>query len=256
MREVEVVDRSAADVRGHNEATVHFDLPAAPPEEAAPRIVRPITPRIEQRESTRRLPFAKPLVEPDESTKPPELPAAPLPPAADSERGSRSWNVAPTGPSARLCKAAPPTPSLWSRIKQRLRLLRAVEDAIQVSVFGPAEVARSHSPQLTVFVHTPFVAASVSTLARAFHHDAVLLGTGPIAECMTHGTPLDVHVAVAHMAVANPLGGLIWHGQPCRLTFNLVVPWEAPLGVAVGTVSIGRSDVRIGKAEFGLHVRG
>jgi hypothetical protein len=37
--------------------------------------------------------------------------------------------------------------------------------------------------------------------------------------------------------------------------FDLHVPWESPGGQAPGLVSVGRENVRIGKAEFRLHIQ-
>jgi len=59
-----------------------------------------------------------------------------------------------------------------------------------------------------------------------------------------------VHAAIEHAAVTNPLASFTWQGQPRRLTFELVVPWEAPVGSALSVISIGRDDIRIGKVEF------
>jgi hypothetical protein len=59
---------------------------------------------------------------------------------------------------------------------------------------------------------------------------------------------------VAGLPVTRPLRTVEWQGGPCRAEFDLVVPWEAPVGPAAGLVSVGRGDVRVGKAEFPLVV--
>lgn len=240
---------------------IRFDVGGWQEEEtaqaAAPAVHPKPTPRIEQREAKRRppkpLPFAEPI---RDSDIPPVLPAAPLAPAPERSSGSKCWNVATANPVSRNAKKPPARPPLWRRLRESLRFWKPEGDTVQVSVFGPAVVMRSQSPQLTVFVHTPSVAESVTTLAHAFHHDAVLLGTGALASKVEKGTPLDVHVAMGPLSVSNPLGGLTWQGQPHRLTYNFVVPWEVPLGPSVGLISIGRNDVRVGKVEFGVSVRG
>lgn len=250
--------------KGEIDESVRFDAIDAPPGEpadAARQAAEPRnTPRIERRHVNR--PVLLPLAEPiEEVNKParskksklPELPAAPLAPDTAPSRGSRCWNVATTSPVSR-----PPQPSpvsVWTRIKRGIRFWRSKGDTIQVSVFGPAEVALSQSPQLTVFLHTPSVAESAATLARAFHHDAVLLGTGTVQTLVQQDVPIDIHLALSTLSVTNPLCGFQWQGQPHRLTFNFVVPWGTRLGPAKGLISIGRNQMRIGKVEFQIVVR-
>jgi hypothetical protein len=127
-------------------------------------------------------------------------------------------------------------------------------ETVQVSVFGPGSVAHGHPHKLTVFLHPPVTAESVATLARAFHHDAQLLATAPLDVRIPSETKLTVQVAAPPLAVANPLQAFVWRGAPHRLTFHLVVPWEAPAGTAAGVVSVNRDDDRIGTAEFGIPV--
>lgn len=140
-------------------------------------------------------------------------------------------------------------------MKRKVLFWQTAGDTVQLSVFGPPQTMHSDSPRLTVFLHPGSAAASVATLARAFHRDAVLLGTGPLSHPVDRGDHLDVHVAIDHASASNPLGGFAWQGQPHRLTFDFVVPWEAPVGTSRGVVSVGRDQVRIGKLEFGLTIR-
>ena len=190
---------------------------------------------------------------------PPLLPAAPLAPGG----GTRAKPAPPD--SARTPLPPPPAPlpppaskseSLaWKSLKRKVLFWQEPADAIRVSVFGPATVARSESPRVTVYLYPPAAADSVATLARAFQQGAVLLGTTAISHPVVRGSRVAVHLAVAHAAVTSPLGKFKWQGQPQRVTFDLVVPWEAPGGPAAGVVSVGQDDVRIGKAEFSLLVR-
>jgi serine/threonine protein kinase len=191
---------------------------------------------------------------------PPVLPAAPLipeHPAAAKKSGSRMFL---TGPGPGAATPAPPEKKsgsvLWKAMRRKAMFWKAPADAIQVSVYGPEATAHSETARLTVFLHPPGAADSVRTLARAFHHDAVLLGTGPLGVEVPRGEKLTVHVAVAHTSVTRPMATAGWQGQPHRLTFDLVVPWGAPAGEAVGVVSVGRADVRVGKVEFRLPILG
>jgi serine/threonine protein kinase len=189
---------------------------------------------------------------------PPVLPAAPLPASEPGEKKvSGSWSVVAAHTGSRpIVDTQQPAPVLWKRMKQKVLFWQEKGDTVQISVFGPPAVARSQTPKLTVFLHSPAATVSVATLARAFHHDAVLLGSSSAAQAVTRGWRVAVHLAAAHLAVANPLRTCNWQGQPHRLDFELVVPWEAPTGPAHGVASIGRDDVRIGKVEFVIPILG
>lgn len=214
----------------------------------------------------------------NDAAAPPVLPPAPLIPESAAKKSGSRLSLPTPGSGSRLSLAASasgsrlslPTPGsdtttpapqekqsgsvLWKAVRRKALFWRVPTDSIQVSVFGPEFTAHSETPRLTVFVHPPTAGESVQTLARAFHHDAVLLGTGPLGVEVSRGDLLSVHVAVAHTSVTNPMATASWKGQPQRLTFDLVVPWGAPVGPAAGVISVGRADVRIGKVEFHLPI--
>jgi serine/threonine protein kinase len=202
-------------------------------------------------------------------TAPPLLPAGPLPQAhrdmtplaAARVLGSR---VAPpraepapySAQANRNRREQEPVLPLWKSIRRKVLFWQVPTDTIQVSVFGPSRTARSEAPRVTVYLHPPSATESVTTLARAFQHEAVLLGIGSINHPIQRGAYLAIHLAITHTAVTTPLGSCIWQGQPHRQTFDLVVPWEAPLGLATGVVSVGQENVRIGKIVFHLPIDG
>jgi len=265
-------DWQPASVPDGIEASVQFELPEPALELAAarkgdtPEVAEPdgaafglrwTPPQLSATALTRPAAAAPPRSAP-KIAPPPLLPAAPLPsPEPREKKTSGSWSVVADQMVPRPVVDAPPPPShLWKRIRQKVLFWRTKGDAVQISVFGPSSVEHSQTPKLTVFLHSPAAAASVATLARAFHHDAELLGSSRVARAVARGGRLAVHLAVANIAVANPLGNCKWQGQPHRFTFDLVVPWEAPIGRAPGVVSIGRDDVRIGKVEFIISIFG
>ncbi len=185
---------------------------------------------------------------------PPRLPAAPLlaptPPAP-----APAARAEPDGPAPAPVAAPEPAESeVWRRVRRKVMFWKPATDAVRVHVYGPPTAARSEAPRLTVFLFQPGAADSVATLARAFGHTAVLLGTGSLAQEVSRGEALAVHLALAGVSVTTPLRTVKWQGNPCRAEFDLLVSWEAPLGTAAGVVSVGRDQVRIGKTEFPLVV--
>jgi serine/threonine protein kinase len=270
--------------RDETDASIQFELPEHIPEEVAalePKQfpqppaaesfpVEPVeTPRPEARPTPSRWsaatmthrpapppsespllgPSKEPVKQKTKSTLPPLLPAAPLLPAVPESKPTGIWNGLASKLEAAFPRGEQPS-SGWKKVKRKMLFWQTQGDTVQVSVFGAAEVAHSQTPKLTVFLHSPAALESVGTLVRAFHHDAILLGNLRIPMEITRSSRLEVHVAVEHLAVTNPLAGFTWQGQPHRLTYELLVPWEAPLGPALGVVSIGREGVRIGKVEF------
>jgi serine/threonine protein kinase len=262
--------------RDESEASVHFDMPALEPEEiqnppvapaqpsASPRAqpaiaIRPDgwtpTPQVARPAPATPAPAVSPPRGSASKKKPiappPLLPAAPLIPDREA-RASGVWTGVPYTPAT--ADDQPSGSILWKKMKRKVLFWQVKGDTVQASVFGPPEVRHSQAPNITVFLHAPSVSKSVATLARAFHHDAVLLGTCRLAGDIVRGSRLDVHIAVEHAAVTNPLAAFKWQGQPHRLTFELVIPWEAPLGNALAVISIGRENIRIGKVEFPMPI--
>lgn len=154
----------------------------------------------------------------------------------------------------RVAEDAPPANSvLWKKVKRNLMFWQDATDVIQVSVFGPTATP-GQTVKLLVFLHTPDATANARTLARAFLHDAELIGTGYLTREVARASELAVHLSVANAGVAKALHKFAWRGQPHRLGFDLHVPWESPEGTSPGLVSVGLDNVRVGKIEFRLNV--
>ena len=143
---------------------------------------------------------------------------------------------------------------LWKKLKQNLMFWRPPTDVVQVSVFGPQSLTPGQPAKLSVYMHTPGTAESVHTLCRAFHHDAILIGTGYVTREVAREENVSVHLTVSNAGVTKSMLTFMWRGQPHRVVFDLHVPWESPGGPAPGVVSIGIDNVRIGKVDFRLHL--
>ena len=272
--------------RDNSEASVAFDLPdpvierptassrPAKPAEVPEPVASVETPRGAALK-TRRSPTAEPAAEAAPPVKPaapspgskllggfdanmalpplPELPCAALP----SIPTPVQWQTAETEPLPPAAPAEEPPAAEaagWKRVRRKLLFWQAVQDQVQVSVFGPPTVAPGQTVRITVVLHPPGSADSVRTLARAFDRDAEPLGTGYLTRETARGDDLAVHLAVANAGVARSLISFPWQGRPHRLGFELHVPWECLAGPAPALVSVGRDDTRIGRAEFRLDV--
>ena len=141
---------------------------------------------------------------------------------------------------------------LWKKLKRNFLFWRSAPEVVQVSLFGPPTLTPGQPGKVSVYLHTPETSDSVHTLCRAFHHDAVLIGTGYLSREVAREEELSVHFSVANAGVSKSMQSFFWRGQPHRLVFDLHVPWESPGGPAPGVISIGVDNVRIGKLEFRL----
>lgn len=246
--------------RDDTDDSIHFDLPSedddpglnGPPD-------TPVSPRLPTRaprpSAPRPAPTPRPLpdVRDPPTTAPPRLPATPL---VSAPTASGRVAMPPPRPTVPPPPPAPEPPgsATWKRLRRKVMFWKPATDTVWVRVYGPPAAARSEAPRVTVFLFPPHAADSVATLARAFDHAAELLGTGALAREVGRGVELAVHLAVAGVSVTTPLRTVEWHGSPCRADFDLLVPWEVPVGPAAGVVSIGHGEVRVGKAEFPLIV--
>jgi hypothetical protein len=198
-------------------------------------------------------------------TPKPAKPGKPSDPRASVGAPVQYHTEAPEDPSSGPRPGLPvspepgePPPStdsvLWKKLKRNLMFWKAPTDVVQVSVFGPPSLTPGQSAKVSVYLHAPEAADSVHTLCRAFHHDAILIGTGYITREVEREENVGVHFSVANAGVTKSMQTLVWRGQPHRLVFDLHVPWESPGGPAPGVVSIGVDNVRIGRIDFRLHL--
>lgn len=143
--------------------------------------------------------------------------------------------IAPPAPVA-----PKPTRSVWSRIRSAFGGARpAASDIVQLSVYGPPEVAPGQSIRVQVFAHLPETFDSVRTLSRAFHCDSILLATGYVGRPIERGAELKLVLKVRNAGVAQAELELAWLGQSHPRSFDVHVPWEAPSGSTPATLTVG-----------------
>ena len=119
-------------------------------------------------------------------------------------------------------------------------------DAVLLSVFGPPRIAPGQKVQFLVYAHRPEAFVGVSTLCRALHAEADLLGVGYLDRRVPRKSEVGLHLALANAGVAKSLLPFTWTGQTQPRVFDVFVPWESPPGVAAGVLSAGLNDHRIG----------
>jgi hypothetical protein len=180
----------------------------------------------------------------------PPQPAPALPTPVQWHTGGSAEAARPANPT----DLPPPPSALWKKVRRNLLFWQAPRDTVQASVFGPVALTPGATGRICVVLHLPEQADSVRTLVRAFEHESELLGTGVLVREVARGSSLAVHLSVTNAGVDKSLVTFAWRGQSHRANFDLIVPWESPCGPAPGLVSVGRDNVRIGKAEFHLRI--
>lgn len=140
------------------------------------------------------------------------------------------------GVPVRPAVVVPPPPRRGGLMKS-LAFWKATADEVQVSVFGPPDIAPGQRVKFVTYVHLPDVSDNVITLCRALHKGTELLGVGYLDEPLTRGQPLTLCLTLSSAGVAKSQVTLNWTGQPQSKTFDVFVPWESPPGLTTGTLA-------------------
>lgn len=131
---------------------------------------------------------------------------------------------------------------------------RKQADAVQLSLFGPPEVAAGGRVKLLVYAHLPDAFGGVATLCRALNPDAELLGSGYVQKPIPRDSNLGLHLNLAGATVSKPLVEFPWTGQTHPRSFDLIVAATTPAGVIDGILAAGWQQKRVGEVPFQLVV--
>ena len=176
---------------------------------------------------------------------------SPAPPRAvnwtDGALGSSN-----TGGRPHVVAPVPPPRSFWRRLLRQLLPWSRPRDMVQLSLFGPPELAPGQTYRFQVYAHPPEAFASVRTLSRAFQPDTGLRGAGFAGRPVTRATEIGLHLSLTGAGVAKPLVRFRWMGQMRPWAFEVYLPWETPVGVAAGMLTVGLNDQQT--AEIGFEV--
>ncbi len=195
-----------------------------------------------------------------------QLPVAEAPVTPQRGTGKSQLNAVPlpvnlsTGSKSSLSKAIRPVVVIPQMPIQHGRAFRTARsllfwkqkaDTVQLSIFGPPEIAPGQRVEFLVYAHLPEAFEGVSTLGRALRGDVELLGTGYVDVQLLRNSELGLHLALENAGVAKSLRELEWVGHTSPRNFEVFVPWESPAGLASGVLSAGLNNERV--ATVALH---
>lgn len=250
------------------EGTIDFDLPVSPaptpdPEPPptptpAPKPARPPDPPPVESPRRIQLPALPVVSEPARPVKavPPPPAATPvrasgvLPRPADlprpvgweTDRGTAAGDVVTRPP---VVVPPPPRHNPLGSAARSLAFWRPPADDVQLSVFGPPEIAPGQRVKFIIYAHLPGVSDNVITLCRAMNKGTELLGAGHAERPVSRGATLALHLTLTSAGVAKSHVKFPWAGQPQPKTFDVFVPWESPPGLAGGTLTVALDDATV-----------
>jgi serine/threonine protein kinase len=185
---------------------------------------------------------------------PPRRP--PPPPTAPVERRMPSAEGGPRLKAAVEIPSPPAFDSAAARAVRSVLFWKKAADAVQLSVFGPPELAPGQRARLLVYAHLPDAFGGVATLCRALHPDAELLGTSYIQRPVRRDSVLQLHLQLTGGGVPKPMVEFTWTGQTHPRSFEVAVPLEAGGGVADGVLSAGQGEQKVGEVVFQMLIGG
>jgi serine/threonine protein kinase len=144
--------------------------------------------------------------------------------------------------------------SLLDRVKRTLLFWRTPADVVQISVFGPPQVAPGEKIQVHVYAHEAGAVASVSTLAQAFLPDGVLLAMGCLRREVIRGAEIGLHMTVERAEIRRPRRAVHWPDRLQPRMFEVHVPWDSPAGPVAGVLSAGLGAALAGRVEFRVQI--
>ncbi len=199
----------------------------------------------------------QPVINDDDSldTPPPVQPkAAPVSAPRPVER--RMPSAAPARTRTAVEIPAPPAfDTSAARAARSVLFWKKQADAVQLSVFGPLDVAPGQRARLLVYAHVPDAFSGVATLCRALNPDAELLGGGYIVRPVPRESVVQLHLEVPGGTVPKPLVEFTWTGQTHPRSFEVTFPLDSPDGWVTGQLSAGQQKQKVAEVSFQLAVR-
>lgn len=208
------------------------------------------------------VPLFRPAPLPEEDDLPPVGPPQPATPAPTvrTNRPPERRLLAPVAPQTQRAPVEIPPPPIFdsaaARAARSVLFWKKPADAVQLSVFGPAELTPGVRARVLVYAHLPDAFGGVATLCRALNPDAELLGGGYVQQPVTRGTAFQLHLLVGGAVVMKPMADVTWIGQTQPRSFEVSVPHEFAGGLTDAVLSVGIEQQKVGEVRFQLAIRG
>ena len=177
-----------------------------------------------------------------------------LPPPRAVNWSGGSVGSSSTGGRAHVVPPVAPRRSAWRQLLRRIFPWGRPRDTVQLSLFGPPELVPGQTYRFQVYAHPPEAFASVRTLSRAFQPDTGLRGAGFAGRPVARASEIGLHLALSGAGVAKPLVRFKWVGQTRPWAFEVYLPWETPVGVAAGVLTVGLDDQQTAEIAFEVSV--
>lgn len=129
-------------------------------------------------------------------------------------------------------------------------------DAVEASVFAPAQVRSGERFLVQVFVHLLEQRAQAHKMATLFDASATKRGFRTLARRIARGTNLSFELRVPSLDVAEPVQSLVWNGRPEAVQFGVGFRPDSTVmgGTVVGAITVIVGSVPVGHVKFKLDV--
>ncbi|MGY4650487.1 toll/interleukin-1 receptor domain-containing protein [Mycobacterium sp. URHB0021] len=121
-------------------------------------------------------------------------------------------------------------------------------------MFAPREVQPGQTFMVRVFAHLPSEDEEVEALARKFDDSSRPMGTDVLDSRVREGERLAFELRLPELLVDDPVQSMVWVGQPRSVQFGVTVPTDSTPQTVIGTVTISRASVPIGRVTFMVNV--
>jgi hypothetical protein len=127
-------------------------------------------------------------------------------------------------------------------------------DDVQCTVFAPPAASPGSTIMVQVFAHPPEEANDARAIATELDVGARRRAFRSLDAPVAVGSRLDFELLIAGLELDEPVTSLTWQGRTEAVQFGVHIPPAAPVGTAIGTVSISRDGFPVGHVKFTLAI--
>ncbi|MGL6095122.1 MAG: serine/threonine-protein kinase [Fimbriiglobus sp.] len=164
----------------------------------------------------------------------------------------------PRIPGAKV--ALPPEPRfpfarMWWAVVRTLLPWLAARDVVQISLFGPADVAPGEPRTFQLYAHPPAEFAATRALARSGGGPAELLATGFAAALVRRGRPVALGLAIPTAGIPPTAAVIVWDGAVRAAAVEVRFPKRANTGQHPGELAVRVGGKSLVTLSFQIGVR-